>query len=261
MFENFVENLQWIRDLYKTAPYESITEYYQVHEGRFAHTLGYLSPLQFSEGIELGSDGFLVHAARLMLGGNVRMRGATFDPRHPPHFDHVFWGDATQTSFEMLNFNLQDDRMPLPDGSLDFVAMCEILEHMPADPMHVLSEVNRVLRPGGILLLTTPNGAGALTLRRILAGEPPWIYYKFGRNRTIYRHCFEYTVGVLRECLDCAGFSEQILTTHSCWSSPEPVELVMLRGRIREDLIGDNIFAVATKISPLKERWPSVLYA
>ncbi len=32
----------------------------------------------------------------------------------------------------------------------------EVLEHFTADPMFALAELNRVLKPGGFLLLTTP---------------------------------------------------------------------------------------------------------
>ncbi len=42
------------------------------------------------------------------------------------------------------------------DGTFDVVTMIEVLEHLP-DTAVALSEIKRVLRPGGHLLLTTPN--------------------------------------------------------------------------------------------------------
>jgi SAM-dependent methyltransferase len=48
-------------------------------------------------------------------------------------------------------------RIPLPDGSLDAVLCTEVLEHVP-DPMAVLKEFARLLKPAGRLLLTTPLG-------------------------------------------------------------------------------------------------------
>ena len=44
----------------------------------------------------------------------------------------------------------------LPAGALDVVTMIEVLEHVE-DPIALLRECVRVLRPGGCLYLTTPN--------------------------------------------------------------------------------------------------------
>jgi glycosyltransferase involved in cell wall biosynthesis/SAM-dependent methyltransferase len=43
-----------------------------------------------------------------------------------------------------------------PDGHFDVVTLWEVAEHL-MDPMDVFSEVYRVLRPGGLLLLSFPN--------------------------------------------------------------------------------------------------------
>ena len=46
--------------------------------------------------------------------------------------------------------------LPLADASVDVVIMSEIIEHL-VDPDGALDEAWRVLRPGGTLLLSTPN--------------------------------------------------------------------------------------------------------
>lgn len=46
-------------------------------------------------------------------------------------------------------------RLPLHDSSVDTVLLLEVLEHL-RHPAHSLSEIARVLRPGGELLLTLP---------------------------------------------------------------------------------------------------------
>jgi ubiquinone/menaquinone biosynthesis C-methylase UbiE len=52
------------------------------------------------------------------------------------------------------------------DASFDTVISCETIEHVPS-PKRALSEVARVLRPGGRLLLSTPNYLGPLGLYRV----------------------------------------------------------------------------------------------
>jgi len=48
-----------------------------------------------------------------------------------------------------------NDRIPLAAATVDCALCTEVLEHCP-DPLAVLREVQRVLKPGGILLLTVP---------------------------------------------------------------------------------------------------------
>jgi SAM-dependent methyltransferase len=46
--------------------------------------------------------------------------------------------------------------IPFPDRSFDFTFCIEVLEHVP-NPFGTLSEIHRVLRPGGVLILSVPN--------------------------------------------------------------------------------------------------------
>jgi SAM-dependent methyltransferase len=52
--------------------------------------------------------------------------------------------------------DFEKDAIPLPDASVDVVTAVSIIEHLRCANIF-LSEIRRILRPGGSLLLVTPN--------------------------------------------------------------------------------------------------------
>ncbi len=52
--------------------------------------------------------------------------------------------------------NLNNDPLPYPDASFDIVTATEVIEHLE-DYRRVVREIHRVLKPGGICILSTPN--------------------------------------------------------------------------------------------------------
>ena len=55
--------------------------------------------------------------------------------------------------------DLEKDPIPFEDEYFDMILFCEVFEHL-SNPRITLKEINRVLKQGGTLILTTPNGAG-----------------------------------------------------------------------------------------------------
>src|ERR1017187_5141962 len=49
-----------------------------------------------------------------------------------------------------------NDGLPIPPASFDFVVAAEVIEHLE-NPRAVCRELHRLLRPGGHVLLSTPN--------------------------------------------------------------------------------------------------------
>lgn len=62
-----------------------------------------------------------------------------------------------------------DEPLPLEGGEFDLVLCAETLEHV-RDVQLLLSEIRRVLRPGGRLAVTTPAHGRSAALRALLIG-------------------------------------------------------------------------------------------
>ena len=49
-----------------------------------------------------------------------------------------------------------EDYLPFRTATFDLVLLLEVIEHLPDIP-HVLREIARTLKPGGVAIVTTPN--------------------------------------------------------------------------------------------------------
>jgi 2-polyprenyl-3-methyl-5-hydroxy-6-metoxy-1,4-benzoquinol methylase len=68
--------------------------------------------------------------------------------------------------------DLETRRIPYLDSSFDLVLLSEVLEHLnPYKLQHVISEISRVLKTGGHLVVTTPNGFNLGARLRMLIGH------------------------------------------------------------------------------------------
>lgn len=103
------------------------------------------------------------------------------------------------------HFNGEVARFPYADHTFDVVLNCEILEHLVADPTHYLCECHRVLKPGGFLLLTTPNVLAWQNLWRLATQRN--VYDLYSGYGVYGRHNREYTPAEVIELLQGCGFT------------------------------------------------------
>jgi len=121
--------------------------------------------------------------------------------------------------FEVFHGELKEAQ--LAKGQFDVITAVEILEHL-FDPAMVVNEIHRLLRPGGLFWLTTPN-CRSLAARLMGLGwrvvSPP-------------EHLQLFSVEGLRTLLLRAGFSEVQLKT----SGGNPIELCQALKKREKDI-------------------------
>ena len=75
--------------------------------------------------------------------------------------------DGFPAGGEFLKLNLDTGRAPLPDNSADVVAAVETIEHLE-NPRALMRELVRLARPGGWIIVTTPNQLSLLSLLTLM---------------------------------------------------------------------------------------------
>ena len=110
-------------------------------------------------------------------------------------------------------------RARLRDGSFEAVFFTEVLEHIAIKPaVDVLRDIHRVCRPGGTLVLSTPNVCNISNVAALLYGAnifwPPELFYG-----SLDRHNREFTPAEVRDTLCAAGFSIQQMYGFNCHSN------------------------------------------
>ena len=103
------------------------------------------------------------------------------------------------------------------DGQFDVVVMDDLIEHV-ADPAALVREGRRILKPGGLLTLNTPNRAG---LWHLFMGRR-WFHYRQ------MEHTFFFSPAVMTDLLHRHGFD--VLEIHS---SSKIIDLNYAFGRLR----------------------------
>lgn len=102
--------------------------------------------------------------------------------------------------------------LPIADQQVDAITAGELIEHL-TDDHAFLRECWRVLKPGGLLALTTPNLTFALNRGLILLGKMP----KFVHEPYHYRI---YNLASLSKTVKAAGFTVRAITSsHTLYST------------------------------------------
>jgi SAM-dependent methyltransferase len=158
-------------------------------------------------------------------------------------------------TFSYKHFNIETEKFPYEDETFDGVLFCEIIEHLTVDPVASISEIHRVLRPGGWLLLTTPNAVRRQNLVKLVRREN--FYDPYSGYGPYGRHNREYTPRELRELLTGCGFSVEILRTTDLHPSSWGIRALAL---VMGEQSGYNLYCLARKTGEFVWEYPPWLF-
>lgn len=227
---------------------EGYADYFRASAERYAHYLAAAIALLKPESriLDVGNAPGHVGIGLHLLGHKVR--GLNMSVEYRSNYASPDW----LAEFDVIETNFEHHPIPVPDESFDTVVFTEVLEHVATrDPVQVLRELKRVLRPGGLLIFSTPNVCNISNIYALLHGHN--IFW----NKEIFygsldRHNREFTPAEVQRCFMEAGFEEVEfwgLNDHSNWRSGGNVFAYEFTGRhgIDHPLLRNTIAAVYRK--------------
>jgi SAM-dependent methyltransferase len=133
-----------------------------------------------------------------------------------PHYE-VFALDRTELLKErfrkagitLVAADLDNGLMPFKDNFFDVVIFTEVLEHIFYPPSRILHEVDRILKPGGKLVLSVPNIAALGNRMKLLLGRSILENGDQQMNRDWvhgHAHLHEYTKREITNLCTSSGF-------------------------------------------------------
>lgn len=158
-----------------------------------------------------------------------------------------------------------DLRQPIPmdEAGFDAVLCMEVVEHITDEKNYhemrfegvktCMQSFFRILKPGGQLLLTTPNAISALSLHHLIYASHPMTYPI---------HVREYTPKEIQDIAELIGFQTRIITTENVFTSPEVLKTayeIFNKNGFPIQNRGDDIIAIFTKPENMAPKDPDLV--
>lgn len=80
--------------------------------------------------------------------------------------------EAKRLGIKSFVVNLNSEKMPFEEGYFDTIMCLAVIEHV-FDPFFLISEISRILKPGGKFIISFPNVAILTNRIRLLFGKLP----------------------------------------------------------------------------------------
>lgn len=182
--------------------------YYHWHGDRISFDLDYADIYLGATDriLEIGGYPFLLTLPMMSMNYDVTCLEKTSSFEFDPAVAHKF-------QVNVIDCDLDVDRIPADDASFDTVIMNEVFEHLRINLIASMREVRRVLRPHGLLLLSTPNLRSVQGISNLLRREEAYssmggIFnnYSYLEKLGVMGHVREYTSKEVMDFLKQIGF-------------------------------------------------------
>jgi SAM-dependent methyltransferase len=155
----------------------------------------------------------------------VSIRAATTQPLELVGIEsHPLWAATAESNgIDVFPLDVEREALPLDDRSVDFAIANQVLEHTK-DVFWIVSEVHRVLRPGGHFCIGVPNLASLHNRLLLLLGEQP------SSIEVVGPHVRGFTLRGLRRFLEFSGhFRVEAVAGGNFYPLPRPAALRVAR--------------------------------
>ncbi|MCG2694407.1 class I SAM-dependent methyltransferase [Candidatus Parcubacteria bacterium] len=106
----------------------------------------------------------------------------------------------------------------LEEEGYDAIISENVIEHLKYNQKKFLEKIYTALKPGGIMILSTPNLVTFLKQARFLFGKSVyWDFDDFFLNGQPYGHCREFTANELKRMADVIGFKDAEVEAHNTY--------------------------------------------
>lgn len=168
-------------------------------------------------------------AERLPIGALVLDAGAGHQPyRH--HFAHCRYEsadfEAVEKRYAQSTFVCDLAHIPVEEERYDAIIFSQVMEHLP-DPLSVLNELYRVLKPGGRLFYTGPFWYEE--------HEKPYDFYRY--TSFALRHLFERSAFQIEDLRWLEGYLATVTKQLRSMTKALPTSLRAYGGGLRGALI------------------------
>jgi trans-aconitate methyltransferase len=216
-------------------------EYIEYHTPRFVYVMGLIGELLDAAGataarparvLDIGPH-FITRLTHELFGDRVKI-----DTLGWPNF-RLYEERIVDRHFQFdLNDAYDPERWP-EFVEHDVVIMAEVIEHLYTAPRQVLACLLHFVKPGGYLIVQTPNAVALRSRLLMLAGKHP--FDQINEDRTNPAHYREYTLEELCRFGEQAGFR--------------------VHRAVRQDYFRSNALGrLAGKLSPALRKGLTVVY-